>query len=159
MGERVAIGADETAGQLHDRLMRLGADLTGRALAALSRGGLTFHEQQGEATYARKIEKTETRIDWARPARQVHNHIRGLSPFPGSWFEADIGGKRERIKVLRSTRGEGRGEPGTVLDDALTIACGDSAVRLLELQRAGKGAMAADIFLRGTPLARGARLT
>ena len=153
--ERIEIGADETAGQLHDRLMRLGADLMGRALAALSRGALTFHEQEGETVYAKKIEKAEARIDWSRPAREVHNHIRGLSPFPGAWFEAELGGKPERIKVLRSALADGSGAPGTVLDDALTIACGGGAVRLVELQRAGKGAMAADAFLRGAAVSAG----
>ena len=155
MSERVAIGPDETAGELHDRLMRLGADLMARALSALSRGALTFHEQEGETVYAKKIEKAEARIDWSRPAREVHNHIRGLSPFPGAWFEAELGGKPERIKVLRSALADGSGAPGTVLDDALTIACGGGAVRLVELQRAGKGAMAADAFLRGAAVSAG----
>ena len=158
MSERVAIGPDETAGALHDRLMRLGADLMARALSALSRGALEFHPQQGETTYARKIEKAEARIDWTRPALDVHNHIRGLSPFPGAWFEAEIGGKAERIKALRSALTDGAGVAGTVLDDDLTVACSDGAVRLVELQRAGKGAMAAEAFLRGTPLPAGTRL-
>ena len=158
MTERVEIGPDETAGQLHDRLMRLGADLMGRALAALSRGALSFQEQHGETIYAKKIEKAEARIDWNRPAQEVHNHIRGLSPFPGAWFETVLGGKTERIKVLRSALAQGSGEPGTVLDDALTIACGDGAVCLVELQRAGKGAMAADAFLRGTAIQKDSQL-
>ena len=158
MTERVEIGPDETADQLHDRLMRLGADLMGRALAALSRGALSFQEQHGETIYAKKIEKAEARIDWNRPAQEVHNHIRGLSPFPGAWFETVLGGKTERIKVLRSALAQGSGEPGTVLDDVLTVACGDGAVRLVELQRAGKGAMAADAFLRGTAIQKDSQL-
>ena len=155
LAERVAIGPDTTAGELHDRLAVLGADLMARALAALERGVLEFKAQPVEgATYARKIEKGETRIDWTKPWKQVHDHIRGLSPAPGAWFE--VGGTR--VKVLRSTRGEGAGAPGTVLDDRLTIACGEGAVRLLELQRAGGKAMSADEFLRGLPIAAGSRL-
>ena len=109
-------------------------------------------------TYAEKIDKSETRIDWSKPAAQVHNHIRGLSPFPGAWFEMAGDKGPVRVKVLRSTPAEGRGAPGTVLDDALTIACGEGAVRILELQRAGKQPMKADEFLRGTPVTAGTRL-
>ena len=155
MSERVAIGDDTTAGELATQLASLGADLMARALAALSRGVLTFTPQAAEgATYAKKIDKAETRIDWARPAREVHNHIRGLSPAPGAWFE--LAG--ERIRVLRSTLASGSGAPGSVLDDALTVACGDGAVRLTNVQRAGKAAMAAQAFLRGRPLVPGTRL-
>ena len=103
-------------------------------------------------TYATKIEKTETRIDWTKPWQQVHDHCRGLSPFPGAWFEmADIG----RIKVLRSTKGTDSGKPGQVLDEQLTIACGEGAVRLVELQRSGRQPMRTEEFLRGTPVAHG----
>lgn len=155
MAERVTIAQDTTAGDLHDRLARLGADLMHRALGALERGALQLTQQSGEGViYASKIDKNETRIDWGRPAQQVHDHIRGLSPFPGAWFEMD----GQRVKVLRSTRSEGKGAPGTLLDDALTVACGEGAVRIMELQRAGAKAMKADEFLRGTPLARGARV-
>jgi methionyl-tRNA formyltransferase len=158
MAERVAIGPDETAGDLHDRLARRGADLMLRALGALERGSLTFTPQpEAGVTYAAKIGKDETRIDWERPWQEVHNHIRGLSPFPGAWFETAGEGAAARIKVLRSTRGEGSGTPGTLLDDQLTVACGDGAVRILELQRAGRQAMKADEFLRGTPIAAGTR--
>jgi methionyl-tRNA formyltransferase len=159
MAEHVAIGADMTAGELHDKLSPLGADLMGRALAALERGSLTL-TPQGEdgVTYAQKIDKSETRIDWRRPWREVHDHIRGLSPFPGAWFELPGAGAPARIKVLRSTRGEGAGAPGTVLDDALTIACCDGAVRIVLLQRAGKQPMTAEAFLRGTAVAPGTRL-
>ena len=153
LAERVTIAPDQTAGELHDQLMVVGADLMTRAIAALERGSLEFKPQAGSgATYARKIEKSETRIDWSRPAQEVHNHIRGLSPFPGAWFELAHEGKPVRVKALRSTRAEGNGKPGTVLDDRLTVACGKGAIRLLEVQRAGAKAMSAEEFLRGTPL-------
>jgi methionyl-tRNA formyltransferase len=157
MAERVPIDPDATAGDLHDRLAPLGADLMVRALGALERGSLTLTPQpEAGATYAPKIEKNETRIDWGRPWRDAHNHIRGLSPFPGAWCES--AGEGGRIKVLRTTRGEGRGVPGTVLDDQLTVACGEGAVRILELQRAGRQAMKAHEFLRGSRIAAGTRL-
>lgn len=152
MAERVAIGADATAGELHDTLARLGAKLMVVALAALERRTLHLTPQpQAGVTYAGKIEKSETRIDWTLPWRQVHDRCRGLSPFPGAWFElADIG----RIKVLRTTKGAGHGKPGEVLDEQLTVACGEGAVRLVELQRAGRQPMRAAEFLRGTPVTR-----
>jgi methionyl-tRNA formyltransferase len=155
MGERVAIGPDMTAGELSERLARLGADLMARALSALSRGVLDTRPQPPEGvTYARKIDKSETRIDWSRPAADVHNHIRGLSPDPGAWFATDFGKGPERVKVLRSTLANGSGAPGAVLDTNLTVACGSGAVRLIELQRAGKQPVKAGEFLRGlrTPL-------
>jgi methionyl-tRNA formyltransferase len=159
MAERIAIGPDMTAGELHDELAWLGADLIGRALAALERGSLQLTPQpEAGVTYAAKIDKNETRIDWTRPWKAVHDHCRGLSPFPGAWFELPGAGAPARIKVLRTTRGEGSGAPGTVMDDNLTIACGDGAVRILELQRAGRQPMKAEEFLRGTPLAVGTRL-
>lgn len=131
-----------------------------RALGALERGSLQITPQPNDGvTYAGKIEKSETRIDWGKPWQDVHNHIRGLSPFPGAWFEMNGAGAPVRVKVLRSTKGEGGGAPGTLLDGALTVACDSGAVRILELQRAGRQPMKADEFLRGTPLARGARLS
>jgi methionyl-tRNA formyltransferase len=155
MAERIPIEPDATAGDLHDRLARLGADLMVRALGVLERGSLTFTPQpETGVTYASKIAKDETRIAWTRPWQEVHDHIRGLSPFPGAWFE--LAGAR--IKVLRSTKGEGSGAPGTVLDDQLTIGCADGAVRILELQRAGRQAMKAQEFLRGANVAAGLRL-
>ena len=155
MVERVPIGADMIAGELHDVLASRGASLMVEALAALERRTLTLTPQPADGvTYAAKIEKGETKIDWSKPWKQVHDHIHGLSPFPGAWFE--IGeSARGRIKVLRTTRGECSGPPGTVLDDRLTIACGEGAVRILELQRAGKRPMTAEEFLRGTKLSRG----
>ncbi len=151
MAERVDIWPDMTAGDLHDRLSRIGADLMARALAALSRGSLTFTPQSEEGVvYAHKIDKAEARIDWSRPAREVHDHIRGLSPFPGAWFEADFGHGPERVKAVRSRVAEGAGAPGALIDDQLTVACGAGAVRIVELQRAGKAAMRAADFLRGS---------
>lgn len=148
--EDLPIGPDMTAGEAHDRLMRLGADLMGRALAALERGSLAFTPQAAEGvTYAKKIEKAEARIDFSRPAEEVHNHIRGLSPFPGAWFEIALGGRPVRVKALRSTLAVGDGAPGALIGPELTIACGTGAVRLIEVQREGKGAMDAAAFLRG----------
>jgi methionyl-tRNA formyltransferase len=160
MMERVAIGADMTAGELHDRLAVIGGDLMLRAIGALERGALQLTKQpETGVTYARKIDKSETRIDWSKPWQEVHNHIRGLSPFPGAWFELPDDGGAMRVKVLRSSRGEGSGTPGVALDDRLTIACGEGAVRILELQRAGRQPMKADEFLRGTPVPAGTRLS
>ncbi len=152
MAEGVAIARDMTAGDLHDALARLGADLMLRALAAAEHGSLTL-TPQGEAgvTYATKISKNETRIAWTKPWREVHDHVRGLSPFPGAWFEID----GVRVKALRSTKGTGSGAPGALLDDKLTIACGAGAVRLIQVQRAGKQPMQAEEFLRGTPVKAG----
>ncbi len=159
MAERIAIAPDMTAGELHDRLSLIGADLMVRALAAMSRDALTFHPQSDVGvTYAHKIEKAEARIDWSQDAAATHNRIRGLSPFPGAWFELDFGRGPERIKVLRSTLADGDGAPGTALDDDLRIACGGGAVRLLELQRAGKAPMKAADFQRGQKIAAGAKL-
>jgi methionyl-tRNA formyltransferase len=150
MADRMSIGADMTAGELHDALAPLGADLMLRTLGALERDALHLTPQPTEGVaYAVKIDKAETRIDWSKPAGEVHNHIRGLAPVPGAWFEL-VG---QRIKVLRTTRAIGSGLPGTVLDDKLTVACGDGAVRILELQRAGRQPMRTEEFLRGTPVA------
>src|SRR3984957_15233831 len=151
MAERVPIGADATTGELHDELARLGADLMLRALARLEKGQLQLTPQAVEGvTYANKIDKGETRIDWAKPWNEVHNHCRGLSPFPGAWCELP---GTARVKILPSTKGDGSGEPGRVLDDRLTVACSAGAVRIVELQRAGGKPMAAEEFLRGTPIA------
>jgi methionyl-tRNA formyltransferase len=156
MADRVPIDADMTAGELHDALAKLGAELMPRALAALERGTLELKPQpQAGVTYAEKISKEETRIDWSKAGKAVHDHIRGLSPFPGAWCEAE----GTRIKVLRSAQAERAGAPGTVLDDRLTIACGEGAVRLLELQRAGGKPMPAEDFLRGNAIRRGAKLS
>ncbi|CDZ68843.1 methionyl-tRNA formyltransferase [Neorhizobium galegae] len=156
----VEIGEDMTAGELHDKLMLVGARAMVEAMEKLEANDLPLTPQSPEGVlYAAKIDKGETRIDFSKPADDVHNHIRGLSPFPGAWFEAEINGRLERVKVLLSEIGEGQGEPGTVLDDALTIACGAGAVRLLKLQKAGAKPLAAAEFLRGTPLGPGMRLS
>ncbi len=159
LAERVAIGPDTTAGELHDELARRGADLMVRALAALERGSLEARPQATEGvTYAHKIEKAETRIDFNRDAHQVHNHIRGLSPFPGAWFELGTGVGRERIKVLRSELAAGSGAPGVTIDDTLTVACATGAVRLTLLQRAGRKPMPAAELLRGFAIPAGTDL-
>jgi methionyl-tRNA formyltransferase len=151
MAERAPIGADATTGELHDELARRGADLLLRALAALEKGQLKLTPQAAAGvTYASKIAKSETRVDWTKPWDEVHNHCRGLSPLPGAWCEFPGAG---RVKILRTTKGDGNGPPGRVLDDKLTVACGSGAVRLVQLQRAGKQPMGADEFLRGTPVA------
>ncbi|HYF56497.1 MAG TPA: methionyl-tRNA formyltransferase [Salinarimonas sp.] len=159
MAERVAIAPDMTAGELHDRLMTLGADLMVRALAALSRGGLTFTPQPDQGvTYAKKITNEEARLDLSRDARALHDQVRGLSPFPGAYLEADLGRGPERVKVLRTAPAQGSGAPGTLLDGEGTLACGTGALRLVQVQRAGRGAMSAGEFLRGARLGPGARL-
>jgi methionyl-tRNA formyltransferase len=159
MAERVPIAPDATAGDVHDQLARLGADLMIRALEAIERGTLELTPQPADGiTYAAKVDKAETRIDWSLPSRRVHDHIRGLSPAPGAWFEMTSDGKPLRIKMLRSRIENGEGDPGMLLDDRLLVACGEGAVRVLELQRAGRQALQADEFLRGTPLPPGARL-
>lgn len=159
MVERLAIDRDATAGELHDRLAVLGADLMVRALAALGRGGLRFTPQAEEGvTYASKIGNDEARLSWNRPARQVHDLVRGLSPFPGAFVETDLGRGPERLKVLRAALAGGAAEPGTLLNDEGTVACLEGALRLVQVQRAGKGPMSAGEFLRGARLSAGAKL-
>ena len=170
---RVRIGADMTAGELHDAMAQSGAGLMTAALSALEQNALDGEPQPTDGvTYAAKIDKAETRIDWSKPWQAVHDHIRGLSPwskpwqsvhdqirgpslFPGAWFEM----ARERVKVLRTTKGEGSGPPGTALDDRLTIGCGGGSVRVVELQKAGGRPMKAEEFLRGTPVRPGLALS
>lgn len=156
---RTPIGPDMTAGELHDKLAELGAPLMADALDLLAKGELRFTPQTQEgACYAQKIDKAEGRIDWRRPARDLHNHVRGLAPFPGAFFESDLGHGVERVKVLRTRVEDGRGAPGAALDDAGLIACGEGALRLLRVQRAGKGEMGIEEFLRGRKLTRGVTL-
>lgn len=157
---KVAIGPDMTAGELHDRLSAVGAEAMVEAMAALEAGTLATVPQSDEGVlYAAKIDKSETRIDFSRDGAEVHNHIRGLSPFPGAWFELEVNGKPERVKVLGSTPAEGEGAPGAVLDRSLTIACGQGAVRLTRLQKAGGKPLDAADFLRGTPVSPGTVLS
>jgi methionyl-tRNA formyltransferase len=147
------IGPRDTAGTLHDRLAALGAGMIVEALAGLDR--LTpVPQPEAGVTYAAKIDKAEARVDWTRPAAEVDRRIRGLSPFPGAWTEI----RAERVKLISSEPAEGSGAPGTVLDERLTVACGEGAVRLLTLQRAGRPASDADAFLRGFPAPTGTRL-
>jgi methionyl-tRNA formyltransferase len=154
LSAHVAIGPDMTAGELHDALAPIGAGLMANALGALERGALALTPQPATGiTYAAKIANDETRINWHKSWKVVHDHIRGLSPYPGAWCELPDGA---RTKILRTTKGDGAGTPGTVLDDKLTVACGEGAVRILELQRAGRQVMKAGDFLRGAPIARGA---
>lgn len=152
----VTIGPDMTGGELHDALKLVGAEAMREAMARLETGDLPLTPQPAEGVlYAAKIDKAETHIDFSHPAGDVHNHIRALSPFPGAWFEAEINGRPERIKVLASQMARGSGKPGEVLDDALTVACGEGAVRLTRLQKAGGKPLPAVDFLRGAPLLPG----
>ncbi|MGO9429988.1 methionyl-tRNA formyltransferase [Rhodoblastus sp.] len=160
MAEKLAIPPDMTAGEAHDKLSLLGADLIGRALAALERGGLTFQPQAEEGLlYAKKIDKAEARVDFSQASQKLHNLVRGLSPFPGAFFEMDFGKGPERVKILRTTLAEGTGKPGEILDDTPRIACGDGALTLVEVQRAGRGPVSGSEFLRGARLVPGARLS
>jgi methionyl-tRNA formyltransferase len=160
MAEHLAITDAMTAADLHDALAPLGADLMVRAMGALERGKLQLTPQSDEGvTYAAKIDKAEARIGWDKPARTVLRHIHGLSPFPGAWCEMPIEGEPVRVKILRCELANGSGAAGELLDDRLAIACGEGAIRILELQRAGKAPMQAADFLRGTPLKPPMRLT
>jgi len=159
LSEPVPIAPDDTAGTLSERLAGIGANLIVRALAAVERG-VARETPQGEAgvLYAAKIKPAEARIDWTRPAAEVDRHIRGLSPFPGAWFTAPSDKGPVRIKALLSRVEAGQGEPGQALDDVLKIACGHGAVRLLKVQREGKGVQDAEVFLRGFAVPAGTRL-
>jgi methionyl-tRNA formyltransferase len=160
MAERLTITDAMTTSDLHDALSPLGGDLMARAMGALERGKLQLTPQSSDGvTYAVKIDKAEAHINWNQPARGVLRHIHGLSPFPGAWCEMPIEGTAQRVKVLRCEIASGSGEPGAVLDDRLTIACAHGALRIIELQRAGKQPMKAEEFLRGTPVKPPARLT
>jgi methionyl-tRNA formyltransferase len=159
MTERVPISPNETAGELHDRLSRLGAPLMVKAMRALEAGELTLTPQPADGVaYAAKLTNAETKIDWARPDIEVHNHIRGLSPFPGAWCEIDLGKGTERLRVLKSEIASGSGASGALLDKDGAVACGTGAVRLVTVQRAGKGRVAFADFARGARLEPGARL-
>lgn len=159
MTRELAIAPNVTAGELHDELSQLGAGAMVEAMAKLEAGDLPLIPQPDEGVvYASKIDKAETRIDFHRPAQDVHNHIRGLSPFPGAWFEAELNGKPERIKVLASEVAEGQGAPGEVLGEDLVIACATGAVRLIRLQKAGGKPLNAADFQRGATIATGTRV-
>ena len=158
MAERTPIGR-KTSGELHDELSRLGADLMTRTLAALARGSLTEQAQPAEgATYAKKIEKSEARIWWNQPAKELDCLIRGLSPWPGAWTEMHtVSGDLERVKILNCELAADSGLPGHVLTttDGLVVACGEGALRVTKLQRAGGKVQEAASFLRGFGLRRG----
>ncbi len=159
MMERISITCDMTTGELHDRMMVLGADLMVRALAALSRGALSFTPQPEEGvTYAKKITNAEARVEWNASAATIHNHIRGLSPFPGAFFEADFGKGKERVKILRSQLAEGSGPQGTLLAEDGLVACSEGAVWLLQVQRSGKSPMVFTDFARGARIQSGIKL-
>ena len=154
MAERVRIGR-RTSGELQSELARLGASLMARALGALERGSIAERKQdESGATYAKKILKEEARIDWTKSAPEIDCLIRALSPAPGAWAEAN----GERLKILFAEPEDGAGAPGEILDGRLTIACGSGALRLVRLQRAGRGVMSATELLRGFSLPKGSRL-
>jgi methionyl-tRNA formyltransferase len=160
LGESVEITDETTEVSLRSYLAGAGARLMRQAMRALERGALRYTPQPSEGiTYAAKITKAEARIDWNKPAFDVLRHIHGLSPFPGAWCEMPLDGVAQRVKILLCEMAKASGEPGAVLDDRLTIACQQGAIRVLELQRAGKQPMEAEEFLRGTPLKPPARLT
>lgn len=154
------ITPDMTSGDLHDRLMQLGAALMVEAMERLEAGSLPLQPQTAEGvTYAAKIDKAETRVDWSLPAKTLHHRVMGLSPAPGAWFEMQGTSNPERVKLLRCAPASGSGLPGTLLNDDLTVACGDNALRLIEVQKAGSKAMAAQEFQRGAKLEKGMRLS
>ncbi|MGD0722177.1 MAG: methionyl-tRNA formyltransferase [Roseiarcus sp.] len=158
--QRVAIGPAATAGEIAGELADIGAALMSRALPALASGALAFRAQSTEGvTYARKIDKSETRIDWRLGAQALRAHIHGLSPSPGAYSEIDLGRGAERVKFLRVVAIDGAGPPGEAIDDGLAIACGAGAIRILAAQRAGRAAMSGEEFQRGAQIARGARFT
>ncbi|MCW2273096.1 methionyl-tRNA formyltransferase [Rhodoblastus acidophilus] len=158
MTAKLAITENMTAGEAHDQLSALAGELIGRALASLEAGTLTFTPQAEEGVlYAKKIDKAEARVDFTPPAAELHNLVRGLSPFPGAYFEADFGKGLERVKILRTTLTKGSGAPGEILDAAPTVACGSGALKLVEVQRAGRGVVSGEEFARGAKLAPGAR--
>lgn len=156
MVEKVAITPNMTSGELHDRLSITGADLMVRAMAALERDSLKLTPQSADGvTYAAKIDKAEARIDWSQTAKAVHDRIRGLAPFPGAWCEVEVNGAQERVKILRSQRVDGSGKPGEVLDGALHVACGEGAVALTLVQKAGGKPVSAAEFCNGVKLVTG----
>ena len=154
LSESTDIRATDTAATLSQRLSQLGAQMWPRVLGGMEREALTPTPQSGEPTYAHKIDKSEARLDWSRSARNLEAHIRGLSPFPGAWCEIDD----RRVKIHLARVVEGQGQPGEILDDQLTVACGEGALQLLSVQPAGKSRMSVDDFLRGANVPKGAIL-
>ena len=155
LSEAIDVADDDTAGTLHDKLAALGARLIVQALDGLASGRLRAAPQPAAgAVYAPKLTRTDEVIDWRKSAAEIVRQVRALSPSPGAWFAAN----GERIKLLAARLAEDSGAPGAVLDDRLTIACGGGALRALQLQRAGRGPMAAEDFLRGYALPAGTQL-
>jgi methionyl-tRNA formyltransferase len=153
--ESYPITATMTAGELHDGLADLGARLISRVLQGLETAEFPGRPQpEAGVTYAEKLTKTEGRLDWSQSAEDLDRRIRAFTPWPGAWFEWS----GERIKVQRAEVASGSGPAGSVLDGRLTVACGTGALRLLRVQRAGKGEMAAEAFLRGSSIVEGSRL-
>ncbi|MFC3068299.1 methionyl-tRNA formyltransferase [Phenylobacterium soli] len=158
--ETLRIGPLDTAQTVHDRMAEAGAELLVRTLPLIARGEATETPQAAEGvTYAKKIRPREARIEWVRPGREVDARIRGLSPYPGAWFELPTDKGPVRVKVLLSTFEDAEGVPGEVLDERLLVACGEGAVRLLKVQREGRGAQDAEVFLRGQAVAPGTKLS
>ncbi len=155
LSETIEITPNMTAGELHDIMAPIGANLITRAVAAIGWGG---HSKTPQATedvcYAKKISKDEARINWHLPAQELHNHIRGLSPFPGAWCEYKKDGKTTRIKILKTQHVKKSGIAGQLLDDTLTVACGKDALKITHLQRAGKGVSQTETFQRGYFIAK-----
>jgi methionyl-tRNA formyltransferase len=150
--EAIPINPTMNAGDLHDALSAMGGRLIVDSLAGLDAGSLSAIPQTDAGmTYAAKLERGEERIDWTRDAAELARHVRGFAPWPGAWFEQD----GVRIKVQAAEVASGDGSPGVVLDDRLLVACGSGALRLLRVQRAGRGAMEADDYLRGHEVPRG----
>ncbi len=157
MAERVAITPETTAEMLHDQLAEMGATMITGALRELEAGNATpVPQPEDGVTYAKKLERGEGCLDWRKPALELERAVRAFHPWPGTWFELPGADKNARVKVLAAHVADGTGQkPGTVIDDKLTVACGEGALRLDRLQREGKGAMSADEFLRGNALAAG----
>jgi methionyl-tRNA formyltransferase len=159
LSKKITIGPNANAGEISTQLAHLGAGLIAEALSAFEKGELSFSPQAKEGVvYAPKIDKAELRIDWSRPAEEIHNQVRGLSPSPGAYFDADLGKGAERIRVLRTEISPREGVPGLILDDYLTIACGEGAIRILEAQRPGRRPMKAVDFLHGVRIGKGMTL-
>ncbi|HEV2530356.1 methionyl-tRNA formyltransferase [Phenylobacterium sp.] len=157
--QTLRIGALDTAATLHDRMAEAGADLLARTLPLIASGQARETPQADDGvTYAKKIRPREARIDWTKPAAEVDRKIRGLSPFPGAWFQLPGDKGPVRVKAMLSSLEEGDGAPGEVLDDRLLVAAGEGAVRLLRVQREGRAAQDAEVFLRGAPVAPGTKL-
>jgi len=162
LSRSVPITADDTAASLHDRLAAVAAILAPQALAQIAAGRATETPQAGEGvTYAKKIKSREARIDWSRSAVELDRHIRGLSPFPGAWFEAPTPKGPARVKALMSRLEAATnvvGAPGELIGEGLQVACGAGSLRLIQVQREGQKPQSADVFLRGLPLALGVKL-